>query len=165
MRCPHCGCRDNYVVDTRATGRGQAVRRRRECKECGGRFTTYEYVQERPLRVLKARGDTEDFERAKLVRGIQAACTKRPVSSTTIEAIAGNIQYTLTVEGGGEVKSSRIGEMVMEALKPLDRVAYVRFASVYRNFQDIGEFQEMIADLNLRRERSLRSKDQVELPI
>ena len=99
------------------------------------------------------------------MRSIQVACAKRPVSPSTIDAIAGNIQYTLTVEGGGEVRSSRIGEMVMEALKPLDRVAYVRFASVYRNFQDIQEFQEMIADLNLRRERSLRAKDQVELPI
>ena len=165
MRCPHCGCSDNHVVDTRSTGQGQAVRRRRECKECEGRFTTYEHIQERPLRVLKARGDTEDFERAKLVRSIQVACAKRPVSSSTIDAIAGNIEYTLTVEGGGEVGSSRIGEMVMEALKPLDRVAYVRFASVYRNFQDIEEFQEMIADLNLRRERSLRARDQVELPI
>ena len=165
MRCPHCGCRDNHVVDTRSTGQGQAVRRRRECKDCDGRFTTYEYIQERPLRVLKARGDAEDFERAKLVRSIQVACAKRPVSPSTIDAVAGAIQYTLTVEGGGEVRSSRIGEMVMEALKPLDRVAYVRFASVYRNFQDIQEFQEMIADLNLRRERSLRAKDQVELPI
>lgn len=165
MRCPHCGGRENHVVDTRSTGQGQAVRRRRQCKECGGRFTTYEYIQERPLRVLKTRGDTEDFERAKLVRSIQMACAKRPVKPSTIDAIAGNIQYTLTVEGGGEVKSSRIGEMVMEALKPMDRVAYVRFASVYRNFQDIQEFQEMIADLNLRRERSLRAKDQVELPI
>ncbi len=165
MRCPHCGCRDNHVVDTRSTGQGQAVRRRRECKECAGRFTTYEYIQERPLRVLKSRGDTEDFERAKLVSSIQVACAKRPVSPSTIDAIAGNIQYTLTVEGGGEVRSSRLGEMVMEALKPLDRVAYVRFASVYRNFQDIQEFQEMIADLNLRRERSIRARDQVELPI
>ena len=99
MRCPQCGCTDNHVVDTRSTGQGQAVRRRRECKECRSRFTTYEYIQERPLRVLKSRGDTEDFERAKLVRSIQVACAKRPVSPSTIDAIAGNIQYTLTVEG------------------------------------------------------------------
>lgn len=165
MRCPHCDSTENRVVDTRSSREGRAVRRRRECGGCEGRFTTYEYVEVRPVQVLKAGGSAEEFQREKLLHSVQIACAKRPVSPTAIEEIVDHIEDTLAVEGGVEVPSERIGEMVMEALKPLDRVAYVRFASVYRNFQDIDEFQEVVADLNARRETELRAKNQVELPI
>ena len=117
------------------------------------------------MQVLKAGGSAEEFQREKLLHSVQIACAKRPVSPGAIEEIVDRVEDTLAVEGGVEVPSERIGELVMEALKPLDRVAYVRFASVYRNFQDIDEFQEVVADLNARRETELRAKNQVELPI
>lgn len=141
------------------------MRRRRECAVCGARFTTYEHVEKRPLRVLKHDGRTEEFDRAKLSRSITIACAKRPVTQDDIDALVDAIEDDLTEQVGSEVPASRIGEMVMERIAPLDRVAYIRFASVYRNFQDIGEFQEVVHDLNTQEERRVRSRNQEELPL
>lgn len=165
MRCPHCDTNENRVVDTRTSRGGRAVRRRRECLACGGRFTTYEYVEERPLQVLKSGGNAEDFDRGKLLRSVQLACAKRPVSASAIEGLVDRVEECLSREAGVEVPSSRVGELVMELLKPLDRVAYVRFASVYRNFQDIDEFRELMEELEARRRAELRARNQVELPL
>lgn len=164
MRCPQCDSNENRVVDTRSSRGGRALRRRRECLDCGGRFTTYEYVEERPIQILKASGSAEDFDRGKLLRSVQLACVKRPVSASAIEALVDRVEDQLTRLAGVEIPSSRVGELVMEGLKPLDRVAYVRFASVYRNFQDIDEFQELMAELEARREAEFRARNQVELP-
>jgi len=152
------------VVDTRSSRGGRALRRRRECLDCGGRFTTYEYVEERPIQILKASGSAEDFDRGKLLRSVQLACVKRPVSASAIEALVDEVEDQLTRVAGVEISSTRVGELVMDRLKPLDRVAYVRFASVYRNFQDIDEFQELMAELEARREAEFRARNQVELP-
>lgn len=164
MRCPQCDSNENRVVDTRSSRGGRALRRRRECLDCGGRFTTYEYVEERPIQILKASGSAEDFDRGKLLRSVQLACVKRPVSASAIEAMVDQVEDQLTRLAGVEIPSTRVGELVMEGLKPLDRVAYVRFASVYRNFQDIDEFQELMAELEARREAEFRARNQVELP-
>ena len=163
MRCPECDATDNRVVDTRTSRGGRAVRRRRECTVCSTRFTTYEYVEERPLQVLKRDGSAEEFDRDKLLRSLKIACAKRPVSASRMEAISNEIEDILSREAGVEVESERIGEMVMDALRPLDRVAYVRFASVYRNFTDIGEFQELIDEEDLRERREAAARDQVVL--
>jgi len=164
MRCPQCDSNENRVVDTRSSRGGRALRRRRECLDCGGRFTTYEYVEERPIQILKASGSAEDFDRGKLLRSVQLACVKRPVSASAIEALVDEVEDQLTRVAGVEISSTRVGELVMDRLKPLDRVAYVRFASVYRNFQDIDEFQELMAELEARREAEFRARNQVELP-
>jgi transcriptional repressor NrdR len=165
MRCPECDATENRVVDTRDSRAGRAVRRRRECAVCGARFTTYEHIEERPLHVLKHDGTTEEFERAKLFRSISIACAKRPVTQDDIDALVDGIEDALTGQLRSEVPASRIGELVMERLAPLDRVAYVRFASVYRNFQDIGEFQEVVRDLNTREQEQVWSRNQEELPL
>lgn len=141
------------------------MRRRRECTACSTRFTTYEYVEERPLQVLKVEGSAEPFDRAKLSRSVTIACAKRPVSASQVEAIVDEVEDELSREAGVEIPSSRIGELVMERLKPLDHVAYVRFASVYRNFQDIDEFQEFVHELNERGKRELQARNQAELPL
>jgi transcriptional repressor NrdR len=165
MRCPSCDGTDNRVVDTRTSRAGRAVRRRRECLGCGERFTTYEYVEARTVQVLKRDGSAEDFDREKLVRGLRIASAKRPVSASQIEGLVDEIQDELSRQAGVEVPSSLIGEMVMERLKPLDRVAYVRFASVYRNFQDVEEFQVFVDDLNARQRREAAAREQEELPL
>ena len=134
MRCPECDATENHVVDTRGTRGGRAVRRRRECAVCGTRFTTYEHVEKRPLRVIKRDGRGENFDRAKLLLSITLACTKRSVSQEDIDAVVDNVEDDLSKDVNTEVPASQIGEMVMACLEPLDRVAYVRFASVYRNF-------------------------------
>jgi len=139
------------------------VRRRRECLDCGGRFTTYEYVESRPIQILKRDGSAEEFDREKLTRSLQIACAKRPVSASEIEALVDRIEDELSGQAGVEVASARIGELVMEGLKPLDRVAYVRFASVYRNFQDIEEFQDFVDDLNTRQRLEAQAREQAEL--
>lgn len=144
MRCSQCDSNENRVVDTRTSRGGRAVRRRRECVGCGSRFTTYEYVEERPVQVLKRGGSSEEFDRDKLVRAMQTACAKRPVSLSQIEAIVDQVEDILSQQAGVEIPSALIGEMIMDRLKPLDRVAYVRFASVYRDFQDEDEFQEFV---------------------
>ena len=125
MRCPQCDGTDNRVVDTRTSRGGRAVRRRRECSQCGERFTTYEYVEERTIQVLKRDGSAEDFDREKLIKSLQIACAKRPVSASQVEALADRIEDELSKQAGVEVPSSSLGEMVMDGLKPLDRVAYV----------------------------------------
>lgn len=165
MRCPQCDGTENRVVDTRTSRGGRAVRRRRECLECGERFTTYEYVEVRTLQVLKRDGSSEEFDREKLARSLRIAGAKRPVSASDIETLVDEIQDELSRQAGVEVPSSVIGEMVMERLKPLDRVAYVRFASVYRNFQDIDEFQQFVDELNARQRREAEAREQAELPL
>jgi len=165
MRCPKCDATENRVVDTRGSRGGRAVRRRRECGVCGTRFTTYEHVEERSLRVAKRDGSGEDFDRTKLLRSVTIACAKRPVTEADIEAVVDAVEDDLTRTANFEVSSSRIGEIVMELLAPLDRVAYVRFASVYRNFQDIGEFQDMVHDLHAEERRQGSARNQEELPL
>lgn len=153
------------MVDTRTSRGGRAVRRRRQCAVCGARFTTYEYVEERPVQVLKRDGSAEEFDREKMLRGVRIACAKRPVSAAEIEGVADLVEEALAAQAVPEVPSARIGEMVMDALRPLDRVAYVRYASVYRNFQDVGEFQDFVHELTARQQREQEALDQVELPL
>jgi transcriptional repressor NrdR len=132
---------------------------------CQSRFTTYEHVEERPIQVLKRGGSSEEYDREKLVRAIRTACAKRPVSLAKVESIVDEIEEALSRRSGLEVPSKLIGELVMERLKPLDRVAYVRFASVYRDFQDEDEFQEFVRDMKERGERELQQLHQPELPL
>lgn len=165
MRCPYCHGTEDRVVDSRTSREGRAVRRRRECLSCGRRFTTYEYVEERPLQVVKRDGSLEPYDRRKLLRSIRLPCAKRSISMAEIEAIVDEIEDELSRRGQDEVESRVIGELVMERLKRLDHVAYVRFASVYRNFQDIDEFVEELRELSARRARSVQAENQVELPL
>jgi transcriptional repressor NrdR len=165
MRCPNCDATDNRVVDTRTSKGGRAVRRRRECSVCETRFTTYEVVEERAIQVLKRTGAAEDFDRGKLLKSLKVACAKRPVSPVQIEGAVDRIVEELSTEAGVEVESARIGELVIEALRGLDRVAYVRYASVYRNFQDAGEFRDAVDELDSRQEREVLARNQVELPL
>jgi transcriptional repressor NrdR len=164
MRCPECDATDNRVVDTRASRGGRAIRRRRECTVCGARFTTYEYVEERPIQVLKRSGSVEDFDRGKLLASVKIACAKRPVSASEMERLVDEIGDALSRYAGVEVPSVKLGEMVMERLRALDRVAFVRYASVYRNFQDAGEFQEIVDEMKQRQEREALYRIQEELP-
>ena len=128
------------------------MRRRRECLGCGERFTTYEYVEARPIQVLKRDGSAEEFDRDKLTRSLRIACAKRPVSASEIEALADEIEDEVSRQAGVEVASSFVGELIMERLKPLDRVAYVRFASVYRRFEDVSQFMDELKDLLVHRD-------------
>ncbi|MDE2975787.1 MAG: transcriptional regulator NrdR [Gemmatimonadota bacterium] len=164
MLCPVCKSASK-VVDSRTARGGRAIRRRRECLDCAGRFTTYERVEERPLQVVKQDGSAEDFRRDKLEASVAVACAKRPVSPGDIEALVDRIEDGLSGSARKEVTSARIGEEVMEGLKPLDRVAYVRYASVYRNFQRIDEFQEVVDELIVRERREGRRRLQGELPL
>lgn len=164
MRCPECDATDNRVVDTRASRGGRAVRRRRECLVCGSRFTTYEYVEARPIQVLKRSGSVEDFDRSKLLASVKTACAKRPVSASEMERLVDEIGDALSRYAGVEVPSSKLGEMVMDRLRALDRVAFVRYASVYRNFQDAGEFQEFVDEMKERQDREALHRIQEELP-
>ena len=145
MRCPYCNFSDSRVTDSRTAENG--VRRRRECARCGLRFTTYERVQTTALLVAKQDGRREEFNREKLTRGILKACAKRPVHPREIEKIVEDIEAELQRLGHAEIRTAILGEMVMERLRRLDRVAYVRFASVYRDFQDIERFEEVVKDL------------------
>jgi transcriptional repressor NrdR len=141
------------------------VRRRRECSVCGARFTTYEYVEERPVQVLKRSGAVEEFDRSKLLASIKVACAKRPISATEMDRVVDEIEDELSRDAAVEVPSVKLGAMVMERLRPLDRVAYVRFASVYRNFQDAGEFQDFVDEMAAAQEREELRRNQVELPL
>lgn len=132
---------------------------------CGKRFTTYEYVEERLTQVLKRSGAVEDFDRAKLLASVKIACAKRPVSASAMEELVDAVEDELSKGAAVEVPSVRLGAIVMELLRPLDRVAYVRFASVYRNFQDAGEFQEFVDEMAAAQEREELRRNQVELPI
>ena len=165
MRCPFCSSTDNRVVDSRVSRDGRAVRRRRECTACQRRFTTYEYVEERPLTIRKRDGSTERYDRRKVVHSIEIPCVKRPISNDEIEAMVDEVEDELARRGEDEVDSRLIGELVMQQLKARDHVAYVRFASVYRNFQDLEEFYEELRDLSARRARAALDRDQAELPL
>jgi len=132
---------------------------------CGARFTTYEYVEERPVQVLKRSGAVEEFDRGKLLDSIRVACAKRPVSASAMEQLVDDVEDDLSRDAGVEVPSIRLGALVMDRLRPLDRVAYVRFASVYRNFQDAGEFQEFVDEMAAAQEREELRRNQVELPL
>jgi transcriptional repressor NrdR len=132
---------------------------------CGARFTTYEYVEERRIQVLKRSGAVEDFDRDKLLDSVRLACAKRPVSATQMERLVEDVEDVLSREAGVETPSVQIGALVMDLLRPLDRVAYVRFASVYRNFQDAGEFQDFVDEMAAAQEREELRRNQVELPL
>lgn len=147
MKCPYCGTLGDKVVDSRESKEGDAIRRRRECLECGKRFTSYERIDEIPYMVVKKDGTRERFDRQKLVNGLLKACEKRPVSLKSVEAIADRIESMLQERPEREIGTVEIGAYVMEELKKLDKVAYVRFASVYRHFRDIGEFMDEIKGL------------------
>ena len=147
MKCPFCTHDDTRVVDSRLGKEGNNIRRRRECIECGRRFTTYERVEETLPLVIKKDGRREVFDRQKIISGIQRACEKRPVSIATIEKVVDQMEVTLQESGEKEIDASRIGEAIMEALQALDEVAYVRFASVYRQFRDINEFMSESPDI------------------
>ncbi|HEY8361500.1 MAG TPA: transcriptional regulator NrdR [Tissierellaceae bacterium] len=147
MRCPYCSFPESKVIDSRPTEEGQAIRRRRECIKCGKRFTTYEKIEEIPLMVIKKDGNRQVFDRNKILNGIIKACEKRPVPMETIENIVDEIEKTLYNSMEKEVTSKAIGEMVMNRLKDVDDVAYVRFASVYRQFTDINSFMEELKNL------------------
>jgi transcriptional repressor NrdR len=142
MRCPFCGNDDSQVKDSRPTEDNGAIRRRRQCEGCGGRFTTFERIQLRELTVVKSEGKREPFEREKLERSLSVACRKRPVDSAQIEKLASAIQRQLETLGESEVDSKRIGEFVMDGLKALDAVAYIRFASVYKEFTEAKDFED-----------------------
>ncbi len=142
MKCPYCEYPESKVVDSRPTDEGQAIRRRRECMGCSKRFTTYEKIEELPIIVVKKDGNRQTYDRNKLMNGIIKACEKRPVSMSTIERVVDDIEKNLFNSLENEITSVEIGEMVMNKLKDVDEVAYVRFASVYRQFKDVNSFME-----------------------
>ncbi|WP_456273793.1 transcriptional regulator NrdR [Bacillus sp. AK031] len=147
MKCPSCKYNGTRVVDSRPVDEGRSIRRRRECEMCSYRFTTFEKVEELPLIVVKKEGTREEFSREKMLRGLIKACEKRPVSLDTLNSITGDIEKELRSEGSSEVNSEKIGELVMDRLASVDEVAYVRFASVYRQFKDINVFIDELKDL------------------
>ena len=140
MKCPYCGFQESKVIDSRHSEDSTSIRRRRECLSCQKRFTTYETVESLPIVVIKKDGSRQSFDRSKLINGMVRACEKRPVSLSAIEAAVTEIEQIIQNSLEREVRTSYIGELVMERLKPLDEVAYVRFASVYRQFKDINSF-------------------------
>jgi transcriptional repressor NrdR len=152
MRCPFCGHDDTQVKDSRPTEDNGSIRRRRLCPNCGARFTTFERVQLRELTVLKKSGQREPFDREKLVRSMRTALQKRPVDPERVERIVNGIVRRLESSGESEIKTELIGELVMDALANLDPVAYVRFASVYRNFRETKDFEEFIGKLGTERD-------------
>jgi transcriptional repressor NrdR len=156
---------EDRVVDSRTSQEGRAVRRRRECLECNRRFTTYEYVEERQLLVTKQDGSSEAYDRQKVLKSIQLPCAKRPITGSELELMVMAIEDELARMNVEEVRSERIGELVMEQLRARDYVAYVRYASVYRNFQDLDEFYEELKDLSAKEARAALSRSQVELPL
>jgi transcriptional repressor NrdR len=147
MKCPYCAHLEDRVLDSRAVREGAEIKRRRECLECQRRFTTYETIEDMAIMVVKKDGRREAFNRHKVLEGLQAACRKRPVSSETIERISESIERQIYDRGEREIASQVIGELVMQALRQVDQVAYVRYASVYRDFQDATQFQEIVAML------------------
>ena len=147
MRCPYCGHEDSQVKDSRPTEDAAAIRRRRQCEGCGARFTTFERIQLRDINVVKSGGATEPFDRDKLARSIQLACRKRAIESVRLERLVSGIQRQLETSGESEVPSQRIGELAMDGLKGLDSVAYIRFASVYKDFTEAKDFQEFAGSI------------------
>ena len=144
MRCPACGHTESKVVDSRPSEDGSSIRRRRECLSCGRRFTTYERLGENPIVVIKSDGSSEAYDRNKLYRGLLIACAKRPISPEQISALIDDIELSLRNGFTGEIKSKDLGEMALERLSKLDDVAYIRFASVYRDFQNVEEFMNAL---------------------
>lgn len=149
MKCPFCENIEDKVIESREIDEGKAIRRRRECSSCRGRFTSYERVEEKPLLVIKRDGRREQFSRDKLASGILKACEKRPVSIEMVETMVDEIEREIHREAGREVLSSKIGEMVMEKLQGMDKIAYVRFASVYRKFEDPSEFIKHAKEISI----------------
>ena len=147
MKCPYCGFKESKVVDSRAADEGSSIRRRRECLSCGKRFTTYETVESMPMVVIKRDGSRQTFDRRKLVNGMLRACEKRPVSLAQLEKIGEEIEQELQNSLEREISTERVGELVMDKLKSVDEVAYVRFASVYRQFKDINTFMRELNKL------------------
>ena len=147
MKCPYCGLSKHKVVDSRDSRDGTAIRRRRECLDCGRRMTTYEQVELTPLMVVKKDGSRERFDRAKLMDGLLRACEKRPVTGSQLEAICDRVQTVAQEQGEREIDSQQIGEQVMDQLRDIDEVAYVRFASVYRHFRDVNAFMDELKGL------------------
>ena len=142
MKCPACGHKETKVVDSRISGENAAIRRRRECLKCEKRFTTYEYIEQTPLMVVKKDGRRQAFDRGKLLAGLMKACEKRPISVKRMEALVEEIEQTAQRKFDREVQSQVLGEVIMEKLADLDEVAYVRFASVYRQFRDVNHFMK-----------------------
>lgn len=149
MKCPFCNHLEDKVVDSRSKRGGQAIRRRRECLECGARYTTYEYIEENPLMVRKLDGRTEPFDRAKLKRGIMLAVVKRQISSQMVDDLVAEVEERCH-ERGQDIATEEIGSIIMEKLRNLDEVAYIRFASVYRRFQDLGAFRRELENIDKR---------------
>lgn len=147
MKCIYCGGEDSKVLDSRNSDESNAIRRRRECLECGRRFTTYETIETIPILVVKNDGSRQSFDALKIKNGIIKACEKRPVSLSQIDAIVEGIEKHIQNKLIQEIKSSELGEMVMDALKGLDEVAYVRFASVYRQFKDVESFKKLLENM------------------
>ncbi len=147
MKCPFCGHQEDKVVDSRTSGDGAAIRRRRECLGCSKRFTTYEHVEEQPLMIIKKDGRREPFDRHKLLAGLVKACEKRPVSMDELERLTDEVEREVSQQFEREVASREIGERVMKRLHAIDPVAYVRFASVYREFKDVEQFMRELKDI------------------
>ncbi|MCD7903954.1 MAG: transcriptional regulator NrdR [Oscillospiraceae bacterium] len=147
MKCPFCGYTDSKVIDSRPAEDNTTIRRRRECLDCQKRFTTHEIIERMPLAVIKRDGARQSFDRTKIINGLLRACEKRPVTMAQIERVADEVEQELRGRLETEVQSERIGEMVMERLKALDEIAYVRFASVYRSFKDIETFMDELAKM------------------
>ncbi|AJC72873.1 NrdR family transcriptional regulator [Pseudothermotoga hypogea DSM 11164 = NBRC 106472] len=147
MKCPYCGHPDSRVLDSRPTLDGTAIRRRRECLECGARFTTYERYELLPIIVVKKDGRREAFDRNKVLNGVLKACEKRPIPYETLEKLVEEVELAIQKTGYTEVPSRMIGELVMQKLKNIDQVAYVRFASVYKDFREIDQFLEIVKEL------------------
>ena len=160
MQCPYCSGADSKVTDSRSAE--DSIRRRRECVGCGLRFTTYERIETAPLQVIKRDGQKQEFQRSKLLDSIRIACAKRPISPRTIERIVQDVERQLQSVGRSEVPTVAIGEMVMEHLRRLDRVAYVRWTSVYRDFQDLESFEQVVEDL---RKREGQPQDSIQLTL
>lgn len=148
MKCPKCGAENDKVIDTRPSDEGRAIRRRRVCLECEYRYSTVERAEVLGMKVVKKDGTRQDFSREKLMAGLGSACSKRPVSNANLEKIVDEVENTLTEQRNGEISTNKIGEIVMERLKKLDKVAYVRFASVYRDFTDVQSFTREVENID-----------------
>jgi transcriptional repressor NrdR len=148
MKCPNCGYEENKVIDSRPLSKENGIRRRRECEKCKFRFTTYEYVSLTTALVVKSNGSREEFNREKLIRSISLACVKRPVSMEAIQSILKDVENKILSEGLTEIQSKDIGEIVILALKNIDKVAYIRFASVYHDFESVEEFNNRINEMD-----------------
>jgi len=158
MKCPFCAHLEDKVVDSRESKDGDSIRRRRECLECGRRFTSYERIDEIPYMVVKKDGKREIFERNKIMAGLLRACEKRPISSSQLESIVDSVEKNVQDSTDRELPTSEMGKIIMRRLKELDKVAYVRFASVYLEFEDVSEFMTELKNLVRARDKSIRSK-------